>query len=238
MSTSASGFTADEILQQLDACAKQYTFPMLDNGYVYLVDTRLNAYRDATRWAMIIEIVGFSFRTGVPYGMQVVLYCFGNCLRRSPGTANEDFLWFVKEDAEKLIFDDESSIRPSATSIQIRDQMVSIPRDPEAWTKKGIVLQSPPAIQPYELMRVLVPEHRHLFLARDVELQQRIPTDLPLFLRLNEWNHPDLSGDSIPSRSRTFQMLAEAITAGDHRLYRPTEPPNTHWSNWPESGTL
>jgi hypothetical protein len=238
MSTRLPSFTAHEILQQLDACAEDYTFPILDNGYVYLVDSRLNAYRDDTRWAIVVEIVGFHYRAGAPYGMKLVLYCFGNCLPRPPGTANEDFLCFVKEDPEKLIFDDESSIRPSATSIQIRDQTVSIPRDSEVWTKKGIVLQSPPAIQPFELMRALVPEHRHLFLATDVELQQRIPSDLPLFLRLNEWNHPDLAGHSIPSRSRTFQMLAEAIIAGDHRLYRPTERPNTHWTKWPESGTL
>jgi hypothetical protein len=33
-------------------------------------------------------------------------------------------------------------------------------------------------------------------------------------------------------------MLAEAIAAGNVQLYRPTEAPNNHWSNWPESGTL
>jgi hypothetical protein len=238
MRSSSPAFSADEVLHQLDSCAKEYTFPMLDNGYVYLVDTRLSAYRDAARWAIIVEIVGFNFRAGVPYGMQLVLYCFGNCLRRPPGTANEDFLWFVQEDPEGLIFDEDSSLRPSAGSIRVRNQPVSIPRTPEAWKSKGIVLRRPPAIEPYELMRVLVPEYRRLFLATDAELQQRLPPYLPLFLRLDEWNHPDLAGDELPSRSRTFQMLAEAITAGDPRIYRPTEPPNTHWSKWPESGTL
>ena len=33
--------TVDEILRQLDDSARKFTFPMLDNGYIYPLDVRL-----------------------------------------------------------------------------------------------------------------------------------------------------------------------------------------------------
>jgi hypothetical protein len=37
-----------DILRQFDGAAQRFTFPMLDNGYVYPVDVRLTAFRDDT----------------------------------------------------------------------------------------------------------------------------------------------------------------------------------------------
>jgi hypothetical protein len=45
---SLSGWDAVEILAVLDGCCDSCTFPMLDNGYVYLAATRLSAYRSAS----------------------------------------------------------------------------------------------------------------------------------------------------------------------------------------------
>src|SRR5215471_3716415 len=57
---------ADHILAVLDRCCDSFTFPMLDNGYVYLAATRLSLYRGASDWAMVIEVFGFSPRAGLP----------------------------------------------------------------------------------------------------------------------------------------------------------------------------
>ena len=38
-------WTTDKILQVFDGCCESYTFPMLDNGYVYLAATRLSLHR-------------------------------------------------------------------------------------------------------------------------------------------------------------------------------------------------
>ncbi len=59
-------FEAEEILAILDRCCDAFTFPMLDNGYVYLAATRLSLYRSATDWAIVIEVFGFSPRSGLP----------------------------------------------------------------------------------------------------------------------------------------------------------------------------
>ena len=43
---------------------------------------------------------------------------------------------------------------------------------------------------------------------------------------------------NYPSSYETWQQLAQVLATGDARYYQPTLLPNTHWSNWPESGTL
>lgn len=59
-------FEAREILSILDRCCDAFTFPMLDNGYVYLAATRLSLYRSPEDWALAIEIFGFSPRSELP----------------------------------------------------------------------------------------------------------------------------------------------------------------------------
>ena len=68
----------EEILNQLDRCNAEYTFPMLDNGYVYLAGTKLTAYRDDECWAIVIEVIGFSYRGGGNNGISNYLHIFGN----------------------------------------------------------------------------------------------------------------------------------------------------------------
>jgi hypothetical protein len=41
-----------------------------------------------------------------------------------------------------------------------------------------------------------------------------------------------------PSSYETWQQLAHVLATGDISHYRPTLAPNTHWSNWPDSGSL
>jgi hypothetical protein len=41
-----------------------------------------------------------------------------------------------------------------------------------------------------------------------------------------------------PSSYETWQQIAKVLATGDSSHYKPTLEPNTHWSNWPESGSL
>lgn len=124
-----------------------------------------------------------------------------------------------------------------AHSVLLRGQLVEFDLSPAALKHKGIELfdGQPDAVT---VMRSLLPEHRNLLLASDAELAARNPHGLPLWLRLDEWHHPDLVKDELPSQSETFQMFADAIATGDKSKYRPTKAPNTHWKNWPDGGTL
>lgn len=44
--------------------------------------------------------------------------------------------------------------------------------------------------------------------------------------------------DNRPSSYETWQLLAKVIVTGDTSLYKPTLAPNTHWKNWPDSGSM
>jgi hypothetical protein len=59
LSGTSMRWTATEILQILDECCDNFTFPMLDNGYVYPAATRLSLYRTPEDWAMVIEVFGY-----------------------------------------------------------------------------------------------------------------------------------------------------------------------------------
>lgn len=231
--------SAAEILEQLDRCATAYTFPTLDNAYVYPADTRLTLFRDAERWAMVIEVLGFNSHMGGTGGIDDALYCFGNCLRRPPGISPEDTLRPVEDgDSGPLFEEDGMTVRRGATDLRIRGRLVAVPRDPEHYASRGIALESPPGLQGFELLRGLLPEHCDLLLATGEEIRARLPGDLPRLLRLDEWNHPDVSEGEMPGESPTFQALARVLETGDPKLYRPRRKPNTHWKNWPEGGIL
>jgi hypothetical protein len=231
--------TAKEILDQLDQCAEQFTFPMLDNGYIYPGDVRLTVYRDDSDWLMIVEHFGANPRT-LSYGsFQNCLHLFGSKLHRPPGTANGDFLEPITAAPDDWIFEEdyEWNLVDNAHSVMVRGQCIEFDLSPDALARKGIKLIDGQK-DAVAVMRTLLPEHRSLLLATEAELAQRNPHGLPLWLRLDEWHHPDLAGGERPSQSETFQMLADAIASGDKFKYRPTQAPNTHWKNWPDGGTM
>ena len=44
--------------------------------------------------------------------------------------------------------------------------------------------------------------------------------------------------DNRPSSYETWQLIAKVISTGDISFYKPTLAPNTHWKNWPDSGSM
>lgn len=234
-----ASYSVSEILAQLDECAEAFTFPILDNAYVYPAATRMTLFRDAERWAIVIEVLGFNSHMGGTGGIDDALYCFGNCLRRPPGISPEDTLRPVSDGDSGPLFDEDGiTLRRGATDLRIRGAQVPVPRSPEHYLERQILLEIPPDVQGFELLRGLLPEHRNLLLATDDEIRARVPADLPQILRLDEWSHPDISEGDMPAESPTFQALAKVLVTGDVTLYRPRRKPNTHWSRWPEGGVL
>jgi hypothetical protein len=235
-----ANFTSQDILAQLDECAGKFGFPMLDNGHVYLVDVRLSAYRDDARWALVIEVLGFDAHVGGHDGTANCLYCFGNCLKRAPGMADDGFLCVTGDGPEGPAFDEEldEDVRTGIRSIRIRGSVVPVDLRTEVLAEKGIELAHAPNVTDAELLRSLTLEYRDLLLAAEEELRERVPADLPLILRLEEWHHPDLAEGELPGESTTFRMIADVLASGDASRYRPALEPNTHWKNWPAGGSL
>jgi hypothetical protein len=212
-------FTASSILGQFDLHAESAEFPDLQNGYCYPVDARLHLYGDATRWAMIAELLGYNPRAD---NLTTVMHRFGNCLTRGePGYG--DFLDRVDNMGE-LAPDGSEDYRGGGVPVVVRGRALAVD------APEGTPLQ--------DLFRGLVPEHRDLLLADETERRADVPADLPLLLRLDEWHQPEDLWEVLPSAHDTFRMIAEVLVSGDPTRYAPTRDPNTHWSHWPEAGTL
>lgn len=240
--------TQRDILAILDAGCNSYTFPMLDNGYVYLAATRLTLFRSRRDWAITIEVFGFSPRGGHP---DIHIYTFGSTLGNRQTVSNyvsrdayQQYLANNPHNESRFIYPLDSDwidgeiVSPSATSIVLRDQKISMPKRTE-FEKLNIELQDSENIMVFEVCRYLAASYRNQVLATPGELRGNVPAELTQILQLNEWNHPDVVHDNCrPGDSETFRQLADVLVTGDPRLYQPAQVPNTDWRNWPDGGTL
>jgi hypothetical protein len=231
---------AEEILAQLDKCNSEGTFPMLDNGYVYPAGTKLIGYRDDKRWVIVIEVIGFSYRGGGHNGISNCLHIYGNCLSYEPGTRNENFIYFTDDVNNCHTFDDEECfyLNPDCTTFILRDQILPLYQDRKLYNDSGIEVEDPERINAFEFLRLLDALHHDKLVATENEIKERIPTDLPQIIELQNWFHPDVANDELPSNNETFIQIAKVFETGNIYYYKPTHEPNTNWKNWDEGGTL
>ncbi|WP_243707784.1 hypothetical protein [Micromonospora sp. KC606] len=183
---------------------------------------------------LLIEVVGYNPRVG---NVVDVLYPVGKAVLVEP---NSPALRLRRIDNVTELFDEEDDEWPDPlrqVPLVIRGQQVHV--------------DAPQDIEEEELFRMLVPQHRELSLADETELRRVVPADLPEVLRLDEWHHETvIRGGSgppsaaagvlqvAPSDVEAYQQIAKVLATGDASRYRPTLPPNTHWSDWPQSGRL
>ena len=231
-----------DVLSQLDRVLHWY-FPMINSPRVYPAAARLTAYCDSEDWALTIEECIYR-----PWAMgnarfTTLVYQYGSCLEREPTRDDKPvYIYAIEEEASAPIFANRvgKTLLPSASTalLVIRGRKAQVALKPEEFERKGIELRHPPEIDGPDLLRLLAQEYRDLVLASDAERQRKMRKSLPRLLQLDEWNHPVTTSSRRPSQSECFQMLATAMASCDASLYRPTEPPNTDWRNWPEAGMM
>ena len=223
---------------------------MLDNGYIYLAATRLSLFRSPSDWAMTIEVFGFSPRLALP---NTDIFCFSSSLRNRPtadsfvslaaydaflrdNTWNDSHTIFPVGEGPWQDPDDPELVSKRAEDVPLRDQLIALP-EKTAYLSAGIVPDCE-RLQAFELCRFLAYYYRDAVLATSQELRHQVAPELDLILTLDEWRHPDIAGEELPSGSSSFRQLARVLETGDLALYAPKKPSNTHWSHWPEGGTL
>jgi hypothetical protein len=128
-------------------------------------------------------------------------------------------------------------IADGATTVIVRGEVVKLP-SLEEYDQNGVELEDPPRIHVFELCRFLAEVEREHVLSTSEERRISLLPEMPQVLQLEEWNHPNLVEGELPSQSETFQQLAQVLVTGNRDTYRPSQPPNTHWKNWPEGGSL
>jgi hypothetical protein len=242
---------SSEILNILDTCARDFFFPMLDNGYIYLAATRLSLFRSQADWAMTIEVFGYSPRAGLP---DTMIYTFGSRVLRQRSQVDfvtpDAFATYVRvhpHDESVMVFpiepgewqdpEDDELVAVDKNRVVLRGETLSMPERAE-YSRYGITLTSPSHVHVFELSRFLAALRREQVLATPQERRVCVPDELQPILQLEEWHHPDLGRGAAPSSVETFQQLADVLVSGEPSRLRPTSRANTHWQNWPDGGTL
>jgi hypothetical protein len=199
----------------------------------------------------VIEQFGFSPRVGDP---DAAILAFASRLHRRKkesdyvtAAAYRRYLADNPNNEHRSVFpvdfssaqdgDDPALIAKGAVAVQVRGRDVAIP-PAAAFATHGIGLSKPPRIQVFELCRFLAATARDQVLATSDEQRVSVPPELRRIFQLDEWHHPDVVSGERPSQSPTFRRLAEVLTTGDVNTYEPDRPPNTHWSNWSQGGSL
>lgn len=244
------------ILDVLDRCVSNFSFPTLDNGYVYPAAARLALYRapatgPLSDWAIVIEEFAFSPRAEHPYTMIstaasrlhnrrteknfVNAVAYQNYLANNG--SNESHTVFSVDFQNAQDPDYLELLSEGAAFVDVRGRPVAIPTL-DVFARYDIALAEEPRIQVFELCRYLAATEREHVLATSDEQRFNVPPELERILQLDEWHNPDPRVDELPSHLETFRQLADVLISGDVSKYRPSELPNTHWRNWPLAGTL
>ncbi len=242
-------WTSEKILSILNKCTEKYTFPMLDNGYVYLAATRMSLFRSTEDWAIVIEVFGFSPRSSIPDNH---IYTFASKIHQRKERSNyatdefyQKYLTNNPHNESRFIYpidnedwfdEDEPEFIGGSGYCLLREKKINFPPLDE-YPRKGVTLEAEKP-QVFELCRLLAAQERSHVLAREEEKRGNILPEMKQILQLEEWHHPDVVKDELPSQCKTFQQIAQILVTGDLTHYQPTLKPNTAWQNWPDGGTL
>ena len=239
----------EPVLEILDDCARAFTFPMLDNGYFYLAAARLSAFCDNEDWALVIETFGFSPREGHPsltiqtYGSKLTnrpteedyinLEAFENYQSNNPNNENKIF-WPIENDdwMDSEFLENVKDVG----SLKFRGREIPLPQLVDYRTESIVLEEDRPLT--FELCRYLATKYRSSMLGTEAEKRFNVPNGLRPILTLDDWHHPDLALEELPSQLESFQQLQKVLLTGDPSHYTQPREGNTHWSNWPEGGTL
>jgi hypothetical protein len=275
--------TTTEILDTLDHCDDEssFNFITLNHPYVYLIDSRLNIYRNGNgKWAIVSEVLGYNPRGSI---ISLELRYFGNGVKefREERGKTYNYYWthpFDWDNFQETV--EYEAINPDAAFWLVRGQQIPLSHDLQDYMDAGIELTGTDEgeIRAEETARLLLLKHQELFRATDEELNEYLSEGLDKVLVIDEWYHKEFSQSKSPftdpdflrgfdlqnpevsamvdrelenklkwneigwkdrpSGYETWQQIAEVIVSGDASRYKPTLAPNSHWKNWPESGSM
>lgn len=233
-----------DILNALDNCHNGYysSFVQLGHPYSYLIDSRVNVFRNnEEKWAIAVERLGDNPRAG---GVVLQIYYFGNCLVNLDQHNNQSVNWSHRLIQES---EDEESSREIVMADQNRfratdDELYrSVPRELnkfiviDEWYHRDFILLAVPIMSDEHLRYTFEFNNKltggSLFTFDEFKKQFRHQMQMQDAYNRAQWEN------NRPSLYETWQMISRAIVSGNADDYKPTFAPNSHWSNWPESGS-
>lgn len=252
------GLNRGRILDYLDNCVIHNPgcfFMDLQHGYFYTANSRISVFSDTKHWAIVFEKSGYANRSS---RVELELNFFGCCLRNlDPGGAyhqfnyNSKYFPLVSAEALDAVSSGFELIDLTKASVDVRSSRVNLPQrieDYGKWIPDIGTRTAPVGVTFADLGRYLAFEYEQLCRATATELRTCLRDSLSLVLQVDQWHHraysvydsggmKELVGDA-PSSYETFPMLADVLVTGDTSRYMPTLAPNSHWTNWPQAGSL
>lgn len=221
------------------------TFILLGDVYSYLIDSRLNVFRDDNNnWAIVAERLGYNPRAGA---ILLEISYYGNCLTNLEEDNNQKTNYYHIYPIDNDSFQNASegeSLKGNADFILVRRQQIKLSHDKLDYEKVGITLKEyePNEIGWEEAGRLLVSQHRNLFRATDEELYKSIPISLKKILVIDEWYHRDFELRIQPTISdehlhQTYEFNKNLTGLGGMDFetfaasFRQQENRNREWNN-------
>jgi len=225
----------------------------LEPPYTIVAGSRIHLYADSLYWAVIFETNGYNTRAGLP---QIELIFVGNCidyeyqnLYGQKESSNISFVNLMTPKDVDAIQNKEGSeaeqfemLGKDVTSINIRDTIVTFMNDYKDFNNKGIRVRdydNPNHLIGFEeLFRYLYETQPEIVSATENDIKKRLIQDIPHIMSINEFHYISaIEQNILPSKQELFQLIAKVLITKDTSYWKPTLPPNNHWSNW-ESGIL
>jgi hypothetical protein len=225
-----------EVLNQLDDQARfdKMGFPAFGSSFRH-IDSRMSVFSDQDHWGILIETIEVNpHNIGHPRNLNIV-FRFGNYVCLPVGLKENRSFIITSDGDDGPVFGDGYYLNQGVRTIRLRGHIVPVPHALRIYERKGIELVNKAEIYPEELLRALTPEYREYFFLTEEEKQTEFMEPIPLILQLEKWCHPVETEEGIlekPSCCEAFQLIAKVIATCDPDEYKPTEKPNTHWSNW------
>jgi len=106
----------------------------------------------------------------------------------------------------------------------------------DEWYHKDFVLPIPPRLTEAQLSAAYELS-KTAFVSQGISFEK--------FLQINRQQEivnndrlKQMWDNNRPSTYETWQLIAKVIATKDPSQYKPTLEPNTHWINWPDSGSM
>jgi hypothetical protein len=239
--------TIPKILGTLDNCdeIEPFNFINLGHPYVYLIDSRINVFRNnSDKWAIVSEILGYNNR-GCGYAVTLELRYFGNCLKNLDIENNKFLNYYNVLPVDWNNFNetiDNGVLKPDAKFWIVRGTQIALSHNKQDYIDAGIELKEyePNKVTGEEVARCITPKHRNLFRATDDELYRSLPNDLDKILVIDEWYHKEFHQSKSPFEKpemlSRFDLNNPSVKEMvDQELNKSREWNLEQWSNRPSN---
>lgn len=227
----------------------------LELPYTVVAGSRIHLYADSTSWAIVFEVNGCNIKECYP---EVELIYIGNAIDYANNkddmgnwNANWNCIPLMDFDEIKAIENDEGTemeqyqlISKDISSIKINGFTINFKNDYKELEKVGIEVrdyENSQKLASFEnFVRYLHETQPEVLHIKEARIKKHFFKDIPKLMTIDQFYYTSnntIESPILPSHQELFQLIAKVLVTKDTSYWKPTLPPNNHWSNW-ESGFL